>query len=151
MQYLNIVEQLKKKRLPRICKWNEQGGYIKRVQHKCEGFCKGHYNIWFSRQRIINNEALNNTATGGGGAPLINHETFGWTDNCLLSGISDNDMSCVAPCGITAIVGGTLPINNETLRGTENCLPSSNGNNDVSLASHGNAAISPKKMNSSVL
>ena len=99
---------------------------------------------------INNNEALINTATGGGGAQLINHETVGLTDNCLLSVTGDNDVSCVARSN-TGTGGDTLPINNETLSRTKNCLPSSNGDNDLSLASRGNAAISPKKENISAL
>ena len=116
MQY-HIEGQLEKKRPQRICKWNEGGGCTKQVQHKCQGFCKHHYNIWFRRQVINNNEALNNTATGGSGAPLINHGTVGWTDNRLMSGSGANDLPLVARDN-TATGGGTLPINNETLSWT---------------------------------
>ena len=140
----HIEGQPKKKRLSRICKWKEGGGCTERVQHKCQGFCKHHHDIWFRRHRINNNEALNNTATGGGGVPLINHGTVGWTDNCLLSGTGDNDVSLVAR-GNTATGGGTLPNNNEMLSRTENCLPSSNDYNEVSLAACGNTDISQKK------
>ncbi len=90
---------------------------------------------------INNDEPLTNTATGGGGAQLINHETVGLTDNRLLSVTVDNDLSCVAHRN-TATVDDTLPISNETLSWTYNCMPSSNGDNNVSLAAHGNTAIS---------
>ena len=101
---------------------------------------KHHYNIWLSRQRINYNEARDNTATGSGGAPLINHGTVCWTDNCLPSGNGDNDLSVVV-CGNTATGGGGAPsINNETLSQTDNCLPSGNGDNDVSILACGNTA-----------
>ena len=93
---------------------------------------------------INNNEALTNTATGGGGSQLINHETVGLTDNRLLSVTGDNYVFRVARSN-TATGGDTLPIINETLSWTENRLPSSNGDNNVSLAEHGNTAISQIK------
>ena len=64
---------------------------------------------------INNNEPLTNTATGGGGAQLINHETVG-----LLSVTGDNDVSRVAHRN-TATGVETLPISNETLSQTEKC------------------------------
>jgi len=96
------------------CNWTEGKGCTKKQQHKRNGFCQFHYNIWFRRQRINNNEALTNTATGGGGAQLINHETVGLTDNRLVSVTGDNDLSRVARRN-TATGGDTLPISNETL------------------------------------
>ena len=132
------------------CNWTEGTSCTRQRQHKRNGFCQHHYNIWSRRQRINNNEALTNTATGGGGAQLINHETVGLTDNRLLSVTVDNDLSCVARRNTTT-VDDTLPISNETLRRTENCLPSSNGGNNVSLAARGNTDISKKKRKKSVL
>ena len=63
---------------------------------------------------INNDEPLTNTATGGGGAQLINHGTVSLTENRLLSVTSDNDVLCVAHSN-TAAGGDTLPINNDTL------------------------------------
>ena len=129
------------------CNWTEGKGCTKKRQHKRNGFCQFHYNIWFRRQRINNNEALTNTATGGGGAQLINHETVGLTDNRLLS---VTDLSHVARRN-TATVDDTLHINNETLSRTDNCRPSSNGDNNVSLAARGNTDISKKRRKKSAL
>ena len=129
------------------CNWTEGKGCTKKRQHKRNGFCQFHYNIWFRRQRINNNEALTNTATGGGGAQLINHETVGLTDNRLLS---VTDLSHVARRN-TATVDDTLHINNEMLSRTDNCRPSSNGDNNVSLAARGNTDISKKRRKKSAL
>jgi hypothetical protein len=126
------------------CNWTQGKGCTRQRKHKRNGFCQFHYNIWSRRQRINNNEALTNTATGGGGAQLINHETVGLTDNHLLSVTGDNDLSRVARRN-TATGDDTLPISNETLSRTENCLPSSNSDNNVSIAAHGNTAISQIK------
>jgi hypothetical protein len=62
---------------------------------------------------INNNEPLTNTATGGGGAQLINHGTVGLTYNRLLSFTGDNDVSHVTRSN-TATGGDTLLIRNET-------------------------------------
>jgi hypothetical protein len=134
----------------RNCNWTEGKGCTKRRQHKRNGFCQHHFNIWLRRQRINNNEPLTNTATGGDGAQVINNGTVGLTKNRLLSVTGDNDASLVVR-GNTATGGGTLPINNETLSRTENCLPSNNNDNDVSLAAHGNTDISQKKSKMSAL
>jgi hypothetical protein len=99
---------------------------------------------------INNNEPLTNTATGSGGAQLINHGTVGLTDNCLLSVTGDNDVFCVARSN-TATGGDTLPISNETLSRTESCMSSSNGDNDMYLAARGNTDISQKKRKKSAL
>ena len=93
---------------------------------------------------INNNEPLTNTATGGGGAQVINHGTVGLADNRLLSVTGDNDVSRVARSN-TATGGDTLPISNEMRSWTDNRLPSSNGDNDVSLEARGNTNISQKK------
>ena len=126
MQCPNIEGQLNKKQLPTSCKWNEGGGFPKQQQHLRNGFCNLHGNIWIRRQEINNNEPLTNTATGGGGAQLINHETVDLTDNRLPSVTGDNDVSFVA-------------------RSNTATLQSSNGDNDVSLAARGNTDISQKK------
>ncbi len=52
------------------CNWTEGKGCTKKQQHKRNGFCQFHYNIWSRQLRINDNEALTNTATGGGGAQL---------------------------------------------------------------------------------
>ena len=150
MQYPNIEGKLNKKRPPPTCKWNEGRSCTRQLQHRRNGFCQFHYNIWSRWQRINNNEALTNTATGSGGAQLINHGTVGLTDNRLLSFTGDNDVSCVAHSN-TSTGGGTLPINNEMLSRNENCLPSSNGNNEVSLEARGNTVRSKKKESDSAL
>ena len=95
MPHPNIEGQLTKKRLAPRCKWTE--GCTKQKQHKREGFCQTHYDIWSRQQSINNNEALTNTATGGGGAQVINHGTVGLTDNRLLSVTVDNPQNPKTP------------------------------------------------------
>ena len=125
-----------KKRTPRICEWLE-GKCCKqwRQTHK-HRFCNTHYNIWLSQQGINNNGAFNNTATAGGGAPLINHGTVGWIDNCLPS----VTVSIVARDSTATGGGGAPAINNEMLGQTDNYLPSGTGENDVSIVACGNTA-----------
>ncbi len=94
------------------CNWTEGKGCTKKRQHKRNGFCQFHYNIWFRRQRINNNETLTNTATGGDGAQVINNGTVGLTENRLLSVTGENDESRVARSN-TATGGDTLPISNK--------------------------------------
>ena len=132
------------------CNWTEGKGCTKQRQHRRNGFCQHHYSIWSRRQKINNKKAPTNTATGGGGAQLINHETVGLTDSRLLSVTGDNDLSRVARRN-TSTVDDTLPISNETLSRTHNCLPSSNGDNNVSLAARGNTDISKKIRKKSAL
>ncbi len=126
------------------CSWTERKRCTKKRQHKRNGFCQHHFNIWLRRQRINNNKPLTNTATGGDGAQVINNGTVGLIKNCLLSVTGDNDVSRVARSN-TATGGDTPPKSNETRSRTENCRPSSNGDNDVSLAARGNTAISQIK------
>ena len=92
----NGDRQPAKKRTPRICEWPEGKGCKQWRQTHSHRFCSTHYNIWLRRQGINDNGAFNNTATGGGGAPLINHGTVGWTYNHMPLVTGDNDVSIVA-------------------------------------------------------